>query len=483
MGFRDLFQTHRDLRHAEKNGDELTRRRFRTFIVIPGKHIGMDCGIAGGKTQIGGAAPVAPTVGGAVSRTDDITEFTDPGSHVALPELDQHIALDGSQAFHYGGHEFIHALCHRFAVASRIILFHCRIGFDISERIDEIQLESVQIPFLHGVFVGIDEIFTDIGEPGIQYIGSQTIGNICQIFSFKMFEQFCVLSHKRNGIPEDIFESGIMDFFHMRCHIRESAFHGLPVAAVGIGTAVIIIALPAIVHDQRFHPVFFGFKDLFFNRFSIKSLFVVAVPGGIQQIPGCRRCNCRFVGIESGKPVEGFPDGIGIKDVPGIDPDLCRVIFQRCFGKGEDLEITFQHAVLLPQTGGKYDFPGGFGTGERKAVVSVFPQKGEGGGMTGQTGGKAVAPVRTEDLSAVCGPAAVNIPLGNIHTHFHHSGDFCRFTGKGERDLLHAFGKRFFFQFSLPVGAFLPDQLKFTGEGIHICHCHKIFSCISNQCL
>ena len=278
---RNHLQFHGNLRNAEQDIQQLKRRNFRRIRAVPFEHVRMNCGRSRRQTQVKRAHTVRKHVRRAVRRTEHIPVLADRRADIALAELNQNIRVDCAQTAHRFGKQKVDSLGQALDVASRIVLRNRRVFAVKTYRIDEVQLEAVDSPFTHGVFIDVDQILADFREARVENRRVQPFPFI-EVFSLEMLICPAVHADERNREPDDIFHAEFMDFRDMGGHIGETAFGNLPVAAERIA-ALVVVCLPAVVDDDSLHAVLFR-KRAFRLQLLVENLLMIAVPGRINRL-------------------------------------------------------------------------------------------------------------------------------------------------------------------------------------------------------
>ena len=172
---------------------------------------------------------------------------------------------------------------------------------------------------------------------------------------------------KGYAVPQNEFHIKRVNDIDKGLHIGDLGGADLPVAAKGI-SAVAVIRLPAIVHDQDVHTHFFGHLALRDDLLGNGTL-VEGIPGGIQRQLG------RLGHVGTGIAALLCPPFLHLchrlveGTVGGIDAQYHLIGGDGADGTGEQTDLTLQRAVLLQHARRDLVRRGGIGKGKGQAVA------------------------------------------------------------------------------------------------------------------
>ena len=120
---------------------------------VPLEHIGVNSGRAARKAQICYTQTVALHISRTVARAEHISILTNCRTDISLAELYQNFGLNGLQTTRNALHQHIYRLRDALDIATGIELCHRGILALQTERVDKVQLKTVEIPLAQSLLV------------------------------------------------------------------------------------------------------------------------------------------------------------------------------------------------------------------------------------------------------------------------------------------------------------------------------------------
>ena len=391
MAFRQGLEPHRDLRHREEDVQELQSSRLCGVGTVPFEHVGVDRRRPGTQPQIDRANPVGKHVRGAVARAEHAAVLADRRTDVRLAELDENSRLDPVQVRHRLREQPVDRLGQRLDVASGVVLTDGRILAVEAEHVDEVELESVDVPLAKRVFVDGDQKCADFRETRIEHIGVEPV-NPGEKFAAETLQIPALLPDKRHRIPDQILHAELVNFRNMSAHVGEAVLRDLPVAAIGV-TAVAVVGLPAVVDDDSFHPAGGGETALGLE-FPVEQILVEAVPARINRI---ERGSGNRGGGAFGKgfiPAERLAQNLGVEKMPGVEAQHGLIGRKRRLGNGKEFDRAGDLIGLLADSSLDFDGPQRLRERESQAVLPIESAELDRGNLIRQRRFQRRAPVR-----------------------------------------------------------------------------------------
>ena len=151
-----------------------------------------------------------------------------------------------------------------------------------AEGVDEVKLQSVDVPRLHRLHVGFDEKRPHLGETRVENRRALAGHLVNEILALELHVVGALEADEWDRIPDHVLHPKVVHLLHVRSHVGESASRDLPVAAKGIAASG-VIRLPPVIENDRLHPKSRGNLELLLKGLR-KDVLMEAVPAGIKRV-------------------------------------------------------------------------------------------------------------------------------------------------------------------------------------------------------
>lgn len=151
---------------------------------------------------------------------EHVAVLEDRRTDIRLAELDKQVGLDRLQPRHYLSHQSAGGLLDAFRVASGVVLRHRRIRAGNTEVVNEVELESVNVPVPQRLLIGADKKGAALRETRVQHTGAKAL---VEILSFEAGIVGGLRADERHREPDHVSDAHLLYTPHVRRHVRESS--------------------------------------------------------------------------------------------------------------------------------------------------------------------------------------------------------------------------------------------------------------------
>ena len=418
---RGLLEDRRVLDDSEDGVEYEPLGVFHALSVVPPQHVGMHRGAGAEHAHVGDVHSVAQRGPRAVANAHHVSVPAYLGTDVRLAELEEQPRLLGVQCLGHFPQQLVYAVRDRAAVTSGVVLRNRGIGLALHpERVDEVELESVDVPFPQASQIHVAEVCAHLGESRIENPASEP-RNLAQHLVPEPRIGLRLLPDERHREPDHVLHPHVVHFRDVGAHVREPVRRDVPVAARGIAP-LRVVALPAVVEDHCLHAKPRGKRALALDSRGVDVL-VEVVPCRVERI--VRACgNCGGSSRSATLPFRRVPHGGREAHRARVEAQLGEELAHRLRRIGEIRYLCVEREVGLAREAAHPDLSPQLPGGDRQPVLVVPAEE-----RTDRLGAGDVedaAPPR-EDCHVlgaaevrVPGEVAVDLRHGHVHLELRH---------------------------------------------------------------